>query len=42
MVDLSPGEKIENSSRGIGSLAIIQVEPLITRTPMCRGRPMNL
>ena len=36
MVDLSPNEKIENSSRGIGSLAITQVEPLITRTPMCR------
>jgi len=36
MVDLSPSEKIEDSSRGIGSLAITQVEPIITRTPMSR------
>ena len=36
MVDLSPSEKIEDSSRGIGSLAITQVEPVITRTPMSR------
>ena len=36
MVDLSPNERIENSSRGIGSLTITQVEPLITRTPMSR------
>ena len=36
MVDLSPSEKIEDSSRGIGSLAITQVEPVITRTPMNR------
>ena len=36
MVDLSPSEKVEDSSRGIGSLAITQVEPVITRTPMSR------
>jgi len=36
MVDRSPSEKIEDSSRGIGSLAITQVEPVITRTPMSR------
>jgi len=36
MVDLSPSERIEDSSRGIGSLAITQVEPVITRTPMNR------
>ena len=36
MIDLSPSEKIEDSSRGIGSLAITQVEPVITRTPMSR------
>ena len=36
MVDLSPSEKIEDSSRGIGSLVITQVEPVITRTPMSR------
>ena len=36
MVDLSSSERIEDSSRGIGSLAITQVEPVITRTPMNR------
>ena len=36
MVDLSPSERIEDSSRGITSLAITQVEPVITRTPMNR------
>lgn len=36
MVDRSPSEKIEDSSRGIGSLVITQVEPVITRTPMSR------
>jgi L-alanine-DL-glutamate epimerase-like enolase superfamily enzyme len=34
MVDPSITEQIENSSRGIGSLEITEIEPLITRTPV--------
>ena len=34
MVDPSVTEQIEYSSRGIGSLEITEIEPVITRTPM--------
>ena len=34
MVDPSVPEQIEYSSRGIGSLKITEIEPVITRTPM--------
>ena len=34
MVAPSVTEQIENSSRGIGSLEITKIEPVITRTPM--------
>ncbi len=40
MADSSSEEKIAASSRGIGSLKITRVEPLITRTPMSK-RPAD-